>query len=144
MGIIWRGYEAFDKWTRGENEIAHLPKVERRRIAWKVTPRVLRHPLIILFMVYLLALLIAILFAPPTILYSPPTLRHLETVLLVVTPIAFVAMLIAQHHIRRHAIQRLIDAGEIHLDYCHGCHYDLRGTPGLHCPECGRARDDDV
>ena len=135
--MIRRAYEAFDKWALGEDAIWHLPRVERRRIAWRITPRVLRHPLIILFMVYLLVQLIVIVF-------EEPRQGNLATPLMAVFPIVFAAIMFANRHVRRRAIQRLIDAGEIHLDYCHGCHYDLRGTPGPRCPECGWRRNRDV
>ncbi len=145
MGSIRRAFQAWECWALGEDAISDLPRVERRRIGRRITPAVLRHPLTIAGLGYTVAAFVVVLgtglLAEDPYASSMVGLRlAVQSGYLVVIPGIF----LSNRHIRRRAIQRLIDAGEIHLDYCHGCHYDLRGTPGPRCPECGWRRDREV
>ncbi|MEX0887016.1 MAG: hypothetical protein WD009_11310 [Phycisphaeraceae bacterium] len=136
MQLIATLIRRYESWCLGEDAIAHLPKVERRRIAWGITSIVLRHPLCLICLTYLVAVFMSLVYID-VFAANSHSLRYLRLLFssgyFVIIPL----MVLLNRHVRKRAIQRLIDAGNIYLDYCLHCHYDLRGTSGDRCPECG-------
>jgi hypothetical protein len=132
----WRWYGN----TEDQPELQHLSVRERIDIDEQVHSRVVAHPglwLLTLTVVavgiglFPLAMLLLFRFERPSDLWG---IAGVLAAQIAVTAAVFIAGI----RLRRRTLLHILREQEIRPAFCLTCGYDLRGTPGDLCPECGQ------